>query len=143
MIDTAVARYLESLGLIAFDEEGTDGDAFLASMPDQPDEAVLLTATGGVGLTPQSQEYSEPTLQILVRGNPHDTDGPHLRAVGIYEALAGLHRITLDPGDFALYVVRVTALQSWPASIGQDENERFTYTQNHAFHIFHPTVHRE
>lgn len=142
-IETAVGRYLDAQGVIDLDEEGVGGNTFLFAMPSDPDVAVMLNPTGGVGLDDQGSPYDEPSLQVMVRGNPHDPRSAQDLIKAIYEALVGLHRIKLDPGGTQeAYVVRVLALQSDPANLGRDDNERFQFSQNFTFHIHKTTANR-
>lgn len=143
MIELAVARHLATAGLLTLDENGTGGNTFIGAKPSNPNQLVMLKLTGGMNLSDQGDGYDEPTLQIWTRGEPHERDWPRQKIKGIYEALVGLHKITLDPGGTAeTYVVRVLALQSAPADLGRDANERWEFSQNFAFHIRSETPNR-
>jgi hypothetical protein len=141
MIAVAVAKHLGSLGLVTFDETGVTGDCFIGTMPSGPNEAVALTPSGG-NPTSSHHGYDEPVLQVRVRGTT-DPRVPYLRARRIYEALVGLHAVTLDfGGDDEVYVVRTVAQQSDPASIGVDDVGRHEYVLNFAFYVRALTAHR-
>lgn len=142
-IEHAVGRYLTNLGVLTLDEVGTGGDTFLGAMPSSPDLAVMLKPTGGMGLT-NEDGYDEPTLQVMTRGEPHDRPTPYDRITAIYNQLVGLRAIWLDPGgDAETYVVRVLAMQSAPADLGRDENERWRWSHNYQLLIRNKTDHRK
>lgn len=141
MIAVAVARYLDELGIVTFDETGVTGDCFIANMPTGPNEAVALTPSGGIP-TDSHHGYDEPTLQARVRSTTDPRPG-YVRARRIYSALVGLHAVTLDGGgDDEVYVIRTTAQQSDPASIGVDDVGRHEFVVNFAFRIRSRTTHR-
>lgn len=142
-IETALGRYLHSIGVVNLDETGTAGNTFLGTMPTSPNLAVMLKATGGMALT-NELGYDEPTVQVLTRGEPHDRTTPRQLIQNIYAALAGLRDVTFDPGGTReTYVVRVLALQSAPADIGRDVNERHEFSQNFSVHVRNKTNHRQ
>lgn len=142
MLAVAVAKYLHATGVVVFDETGTTGDAFIGKLPSTPDDAVALTPSGGLP-TNSHHGYDEPTLQIRARSGAYDPRPAYLRLRQIYDALVGLHAVTLDfGGDDEVYVVRTVALQSDPAPIGPDENDRPEYVLNFAFRIRSLTTHR-
>lgn len=141
-IETAVGRYLTTRGVCSLDEGGVTGDTFLGNMPSEPDLAIMLKPTGGMALA-NELEYDEPTLQVMVRAAQYDRSTARQRLSDIYGELVGLRAVTLDPGGSEeVYVVRVLALQSAPADLGLDDNERPQFSQNFAFHVRNPTQHR-
>lgn len=142
-IDLALARYLDATGVVDFDETGVSGNTFLGHMPSTPDAAIMFKVTGGLSLDNAGSGYDEPSIQVMTRGEVYDRQGPLDRILDIYSALAGLHAVTLDEGGTAeTYVVRVLALQSYPADLGMDDNERWEWSQNYTFHIRSRTLHR-
>jgi hypothetical protein len=142
MLTAAVAKYLDTLGLVTFDAEGVTGDTFVDSMPSSPDEAVSISATGGQP-TNSHDGYDMPVIQVRVRGAKHDPRPPYLRARAIYEGLVGLHAVTLDEGGpDEVRVIRTIALQSDPAPIGVDDNDRHEFVTNFAFTVRALTEHR-
>lgn len=142
-IETAVARHLNAQGIVAFDESGVAGNTFLYALPSQPDVAVLINPTGGVGTSDNEEGYDTPTLQVITRGAIHDPTGPHLLALAIYAELAGLHKMTLDEGGTEeVWLVNCLPLQSAPANLGRDDNERYQFSQNYALHVRNQTPHR-
>jgi hypothetical protein len=142
MLTAAVAKYLAGLDLLAFDAEGVTGNTFIDTMPSAPDTAVAIFGTGGQP-TNSHDGYDQPVVQVRTRGAKHDPRPPYLRARAIYEALVGLHSITLDDGgDDEVRVIRTVALQSDPAPIGADDNDRHEFVINFAFYIRALTAHR-
>jgi hypothetical protein len=138
ILAVALARYLDGLGLLDFDELGVTGDTFIAAVPAQPDEVVILTPSGGPA--PDFRlGYDSPTLQLRYRG----TRDPRIalqRAESIYAALQSLGGVTLPDGT---YVTRCMALQSNPTFIGNDQNGRAEFTHNFEFEVRNPTPYRE
>jgi hypothetical protein len=142
MLTAAVAKHLASLDLLTFDAEGVTGDTFIDTMPSAPDVAVAISGTGGQP-TNSHDGYDMPVLQVRVRGEKHDPRPPYLRARAIYGALVGLHAVTLDDdGDDEVRVIRTVALQSDPAPIGVDDNDRHEFVINFAFTVRALTEHR-
>lgn len=138
MLVDGLARYLDGLGLVEFDELGIEGDCFIAAFPSAPDEIVVITPTGG----PEGDfrlGYDSPTVQLRYRSTT-DPRPALERAHEIHQALQSLGNVTLPDGT---YVARVIALQSGPTSIGQDQNGRHEYTQNFEFHVRAASAHRE
>lgn len=142
MIEAALAKYLQAAGLVTYKAGQSGGDCFLDTLPSRPDAAVMVKATGGLAMEDGAfNPWDEPTVQVLVR-SPSLRAGAE-RARAIYAALQGLHNTTLDPGGVdAVYLVSATAVQSAPAHIGRDENDRHLFAQNFALHVRTDTVHR-
>jgi hypothetical protein len=131
-----IARYLDQLGLVEFDETGTTGDCFEEVMPDKPDSAVSLTLYGGP--EPDSKlPYEEPRVQVRVRGGA-DPRVSRARAQAIYSALHGLDHETLPDGTFVVLCIAI----STPASIGRDTNSRHEHVINFRCEITSVTAHR-
>ena len=111
MIAVAIARYLDSQGIVSFDETGTTGNCFIGHMPSTPDEAVMLKSTGGDPVDIKFS-YDEPRLQTLVRGTTDPTSG-EAKAQEIYDALHGLGAVLLDPGGSEeVWLVRCMAVDT-------------------------------
>lgn len=142
MIAVALARHLASLGLLVFDETGATGDTFIGMMPAAPDTAVAISPAGG-NPTNSHDGYDEPLVQIRTRGPAHDPRPAYLRCRDLYDAVVGLHAVTLDfGGPDEVFVIRTVAVQSDPAPIGPDDNNRAEYVQNFAFRTRSLTTHR-
>lgn len=137
MIAVGIARYLESLGLLNFDEAGVTGDTFIETMPSEPDEAVMVVAMPGPGAD-SKLGYDHPGVQIMVRGTQDPRESWN-RARAIYDALHGLGPITL-PDDTRL--ISCVCLQSGPVPIGKDSNGRFEHTLNFDTEVRALTAHR-
>lgn len=137
MIAVGIARYLESLGLLNFDEAGTTGDTFIEVMPSSPDQAVMVVAMPGPA-SDSELGYDTPGVQVMVRG----TQDPRVswqRARGIYDALHGLGPIDLPDGTRLL---SCHCLQSGPIPIGTDSNGRYEHTLNFEAEVRALTTHR-
>jgi hypothetical protein len=137
VISIGIARYLESLNLLEFDEAGVHGDTFVESMPSSPDQAVMVIDQPGPG-SDSELGYDSPGFQVIVRG----TSDPRVsfdRAREIYDALHGLGPVNLPDGTRLLSCV---AMQSHPVPIGQDSNNRFEHTLNFQTEVRALTAHR-
>lgn len=143
MLAIAVARYLAAeIDFLVYDEDGTDGNLFVAWMPSTPDIAVALMPQPG---TPQLSKLptDTPGLQALIRGEAQDPRPSYEMARTIYDALTCLDLVTLDEGgDDETRVIGCTALQSDPVGIGQDSNQRHEWSLNFSFRTHAPTTHR-
>jgi hypothetical protein len=125
MLSSEIAEYLDALGIGRFDESGATGDIFITAVPPQPDEATIITQTGGLSARGYDH-YDNPSVQVRVRGT-RDPRVAEARAQAIYDALHGMRNTRLvDGGAFVVSCLAVSA----PASIGQDENRRHEYTIN-------------
>lgn len=144
MIAVALAKYLHAQGLLIYEPSRASGDAFIAQLPSSPDAAVAIVPYGGTPLPERgSLPWDEPTLQLLIRGVPDDPIGPHTLARRLYEALQGLHDVTLDEGGAdEVYLAMARCLQTDPVHIGSDENRRHRYVVNLACHVRAQTTHR-
>lgn len=142
MLAVAVARHLHTEGLAALDETGATGDLFVAHMPNKPDAAVCVMPTGGIAQRTR-HPIDIPTIQILIRGAPHDARTPLQRADAIYAALAALDNALLDPGGpDEVWIIGCTPAQSGPIPMGQDELQRPEWSLNFELRVHNPTVHR-
>ena len=144
MISRALAKYLDAESLATYRPEG-GGDCFPErDFPDDPDEAVRIISTGGNPTTAAATwGYDEPTVQLLVRGEVDDPEGPLLRAEALYAALQGLRYATLDSGgEDEVFVVVTSSPQTAPVNIGTDERSRYRFSLNFALHVRALTAHR-
>lgn len=137
MLAVAVARYLDQLGLVRFDETGVAGDCFIAVLPASPDRVVALFPAGGAAPDP-ALGYDTAALQIVVRGT-QDPRTASERAEAIYGALHGL-RSTALPGG--VWVVLCRAMQSGPVWVERDANGRHVMSLNFELEVRHVTAHR-
>lgn len=143
MLAIAVAKHLDLVvPNVTFDEAGVTGNTFIATVPSSPDAVIAITPSGGAAnRTLQPDDF--PSLQVRCRGPRFDPRPGYATARAIYEALNGLDNITLDQGgEHEVRVVGCTAVQSDPASIGVDENDRHEWVVNLDFHVHAPTTHR-
>lgn len=138
MLVDEIAQYLHQQGLGVFAPDGIGGDIFVATLPQAPDECVMLRPTGGFAAD-SKLGYDDPTVQILVRGTQDPRTGGE-RAQAIYGALQGLHDVALPGGT---WVVSCLGLQSGPVHIGSDGNGRHEYSLNFRFEIRSLSANRE
>lgn len=143
MLARALARHLTgTVAGVTFDPDGTTGNTFIATMPDAPDVAVMVSPYGGLP-QPTRRPVDEVTVQVMTRGAPFDPVGPFDMAQAIYGQLACLDHAVLDEGGAdEVLVLATTPLQSGPVSIGRDENDRHEYTVNAQVRAYNPTAHR-
>ena len=139
----ALARHIHQLGLGTYDPDGAGGDVFYARMPSSPDKAIMVMPSGGEpDLASGTLPYDVPVTQVMVRGErtkPLDTER---RAWAIYDALNGLHRVTLDQGgEDEIYLVGMTAMQP-PVHVDTDKSGRDTWTINFRARVRRPSQHR-
>ncbi|WP_446049399.1 minor capsid protein [Streptomyces albidoflavus] len=128
-----LARYLDGLGLVAYDPTGMSGDLFVETMPPAPDQAVSLTLYDGPA--PDARDDAEQRrLQLRVRGGP-DPRVSRARAEALYRALHGLRGIELPDGTHLV----VAAARSTPAPMGTDTNGRHEHVVNFDLDVAGPT----
>lgn len=135
MLAAEIAASLAGLGLVTFDPAGATGDAFVDVLPSAPDAAVMLRVTGGA-MADGKLGYDTVSLQVLVRGTT-DPRTASARASAIYDALHGLHHVTLPEGTWLL-----NCRGFRPGSLGRDEAGRHEYTANYTLEIRAVTSHR-
>lgn len=135
MIGTGIAQYLDSLGLVIFNEAGVGGNTFLDTTPQSPAEAVVIFHTGSAG-SDFHHGYNQPTVQIMVRGGP-DPRISYSRSTDIYQALHGLGHTVLPDGT---KVISCEAVQSAPISLGQDTGGLHRHAINYQLDIYAPTA---
>lgn len=136
MIAVEVAKFLNELNLVEFDEAGVDGDCFIDDMPASPDQAVGIFSTGGFR-GDFKFAWDNPTFQVRVRGE-RDPRVSYERARNIYNALHAL-------GDMQfgnLWLHRLEGLQSDPVSIGRDPQDRFEHVINFEAEVKAPVGNR-
>jgi hypothetical protein len=141
----ALARYLTAQGHGTFDGLGTRSDIYVGRQPPKsPANIIMVNPTGGVPvLAGGTRPYDEPTVQLLVRSACREDAAGLRRAQGLYDALHGLHNVTMDAtGDDPVYVVRVLAQQSAPISAGVDGEGRSLWSINLAARVRNSTAHR-
>jgi hypothetical protein len=122
-----LARFLHDQGFGTFDPEGVAGNIFINTSPADPNESMAIYTTGGPGSDP-ANEYGRSNIQLLIRTIPHDPRGGETKATGIINTLNGFNSGYLIAGGN--WIIDVSAIQSAPNSIGQDQNNRFEYSQN-------------
>jgi hypothetical protein len=132
-----LARYLAARGLITYDPATGLGDVFFDVMPDSPDAAVALTATGG-GEIDSKLPYDSPSVQVRARGPATDRSVARARAWALYGELHGLGPLDLPDGTRLLSCI---AAQT-PTSMGQDTTGRLDYVFNVGCETYAPSVHR-
>lgn len=141
----ALARHLDTnVTGVTYDQMQASGNTFIATMPSTPDLAVAITPSGGIPWNGHgSLPTDEPTLQIRVRSDEYDPR-PGLDLIDdIYHELVGLHGQAIDVGgDAETYIHRTLFLQTGPASIGRDANQRTEFVINPIFRIRALSTHR-
>ncbi|MBE0430067.1 MAG: hypothetical protein IBX61_09400 [Thermoleophilia bacterium] len=135
----AVARLLNSLGIVTYDEAGASGDCFTGPLPPEPDLAVSIRQYGGSGDIKFAQDM--PRIQVRVRAA---TSGEALaKATEIYNALHALSYTVLNPGgDAEAYLIECRALDL-PGDIGADENGRPEFSTNYEITQIGNSTYRE
>lgn len=140
MIAAAVAKYLMAQGLVIYDETLPTADCFIATLPAEPDNVVMLRPIPG--RRPEVKfGYDYPSLQVWVR----DTDyrRGEERANNIYAELQSLRTIDLDvDGPDAVRLLDCQAGTSGPAYLNTDDNGRHEWSMNFDLSITLPTAHR-
>lgn len=119
-----IAKYLDTAGILDFDETGITGNTFIDNLPAEPDTAVGIY-TGSAGPPDTKTLLDRPGLQFIVRAASSVT--AYALAVSIRTALHAQTNLTLTSG---LLVRQMTANQSRPVYIGTDENGRHQYSVN-------------
>lgn len=143
MIAVAVARHLAAtVDGLTMDETLGTGNVFIDWMPSTPDVAAAVMSQPG-----EPQLTNDPSdvagVQVLIRAARGDVRPGHAMARTVYSELTCLDLVTLDDGGpDEVFVVGCTALQSDPAPIGQDENQRPEWSLNFRLHTHAPTAHR-
>lgn len=136
-----LVQYLDEQGVVTM--SGPDRDVDFGAMPDGagvPDEMIVFTPYGGPMSDPKLG-YDTPTFQVRARGpSTGDAITPRSRCKAIYNALHGLTNVELPDGT---WVVSVFGLQSEPAWLERDANQRVHYVQNYQMEIRSITEHRE
>lgn len=95
-----------------------------------PSQAVFVAVTGGPPPTPYAgagQSFSDYRVQVRIRGNPGDQQGPLAIARWIN---ALLHTATIPCAATAGDYVGCWALQSDPLPLGADKNGAYDYSMN-------------
>jgi hypothetical protein len=126
MLVKAMAQYLHDLGIVNYQPSLVTGNTFIMEVPPGPDLAITLTPSGGS--EPDHQlGYDRDSFQIRTRGPRGSGEATYQKALDISNAISGLKHVTLPGGIYLLYCY---AVQSTPASIGRDQNQRPEFTQN-------------
>lgn len=131
-----LARHLHDRGLVDYQPDAAGGDCYLDTMPQTPDQVVVLTLYGGLEADSRLP-YDEPRLQVRTRGTTSRKTS-YDRAQLVYDELNGLGPLTLPDGTRLLLAY---ALQT-PASLGLDDNGRHGHTTNYQLEVVAPTAHR-
>ncbi|MHB9054251.1 MAG: minor capsid protein [Thermoleophilia bacterium] len=136
----AIAKHLTGLSIVTYDETLPTADCFIAKMPPEPDDAVMLMPVSG----PKPDVkfgYDSPSLQVMTRAVKF-RDGVE-QADAIYNALQSLRTVTLDEGGSdEVRLLDCQAVQAPAYYLGTDDNGRHKWSQNFDLEIAHPTVHR-
>ena len=137
MLAVELAKYLDALGLVKYDEAGSTGDVYIGQLPSVPDNLVAIYPTGGPG-SDQKLGYDSPSVQVIVRNvNIVSADS---KAREIYDALHGISSISLPDGT---WTVSCHGIQSGPVYIGQDKNDRHEFSLNFMLEVRNKNANRE
>lgn len=134
-----IARYLDAEDIGSYEPASADGSIFIQKLPQTPDEAIAIFSSGGFEASGK-WGYDAPTVNIQVRGEPHDPIGALAKAREVYGALQGLHAVTLPDGT---RVINCRGIQSGPVSLGQDDEDRFRFSLNFQLEVRNVTQNRE
>lgn len=137
MIASAVAQYLDGLGIVDYDPTGITGDTFIDLMPERSGTTIAIFDYPG----PQPDAlhgYDYPNVQVRVRAG-RDPRVAKAKLMQVYAALHNLHAVDLPGG---IHAVSCWARQSGPAPLGPDGNGRYEFTQSYELHIRNVTTHR-
>lgn len=141
MIAVAVAKHLMTRGLLIFDETLPTADCFIASLPPEPDNVVMLRPVAGH--KPEVKfGYDYPSLQLWVRDRDYRTGEE--RALALYSEMQSLRTATLDEGGSdEVRLLDCQSVASGPAYLNTDENGRHEWSMNFDLSITNPTAHRK
>lgn len=144
MISAALAQHLsDNVAGCTFDPDGDNGNVFCGFMPSTPDVAVMIDVP-----TSQPQPTRLPTdlpqPHLLVRGSRQNQREAYDLARAIYAECACLDLVTMAAGTVdEVFVIGTTPAQSGPVDIGQDDNQRFTFSLNFDMRVAAQTTHRQ
>lgn len=113
---------------ITYDDTGVSGNIFQDVLPTSPDIAVMVQGTGGFPKDMFLVDYSEPTVQVIVRG----TRDPRVARGLINEIVdtIGTLGATKFVNDGDWYVIKCHAIQPQGIYIGPDDNNRHRFSIN-------------
>lgn len=120
IVTDAVLRWLADQG---------HTDLHLDHMPDAPDEAVAVVATGGTDVAGAVAGWTDPTVQILVRGT-HDPRTSASQAQTIADDLQSLAGDVADSQGGDGRVAGVELVQPHPVRVGLDQAGRHRHSIN-------------
>lgn len=131
MLITEIMQYLADQGIGIYDPTGATGNIFMGVLPQSPDQVIAVTPTGG---NPSSMkcQYDSPSVQVVVRGTADPRTG-YSKALDVYGVMHGFGSKPFVSGGH--WVVMCEGVQSDPASLGPDENNRFRYSLNFIIEI--------
>ena len=124
MLAIDAAMYLHSQGIVTFDEDGAEGNAFIEALPSTPDLAVGIFSAGGAAPEVRNA-LDRPALMFVIRGGS-DPRAVQMLARQIWTAWHGLTKTELAPGG--VYVGLARARESEPVAQGPDESGRHRYS---------------
>ena len=127
---TEVIAFIQTeLGLGTYTPNAAGGTIYLDSMPATPDVLISVYVTGGAppetGFGVPGIQYEFPTCAIRVRGAANDRQGPHARAILIYNALPTIQGRTLSGTKYQT----LKPMQP-PFIYEMDSEKRFVWTFN-------------
>jgi hypothetical protein len=113
-----IADKLAALGM------GTVGsDIWIGMMPERPDVVAVVYESAGqppeTGFSVDGLQYESPNVQVVMRGERGDYEGPRTRAETAYKELAKIQAVTL--GSNLYHMVR--PVQS-PFPLMRDDDAR-------------------
>ncbi|NRQ35983.1 hypothetical protein HII36_29735 [Nonomuraea sp. NN258] len=131
---------LDELGLGTYQVDGgLGGTIFHTVLPPEPDVAIAAALYGG-DESDSRNPWSEPRIQVRVRGTSTDAGVAEQLAQDVYDAVHGLGARELTPGGTWLQLA--VGVQAGPVYIGPDANDRHEYTVNFRVDLDRPTPNR-
>ena len=121
ILSKEVVDHLESHNVGVFGD-----DIFIGSRPQQPDDCITVTDTGG--FEPPKDTTSSPTIQVVSRSDSYKTGMNKLKE--IHSLLHNKHNYWL--GD--IFVYKSEAMGE-PGKFGVDENGRDLFSCNFHFRV--------
>jgi len=109
---------------------GTSATIFSRFMPETPNTLIVIYGTGGspptMALGSSRIAQRNPSLQIVVRGEPNDHDTPFDTAESIISKMAEIQTEAINGTVYHF----ANPLQTEPIPMGKDENKRFRVSCN-------------
>ena len=131
MITREIGRYISD-NVEKLTWEGEDNNIFVDHIPHLPDKCIGIFSTGGLNGQMWQQDYRNPTMQIIARGN-ESPEWSYEVSVEIYQLLHGRSSfdLTAENSEKIYQVVSIMGLQSEPVGLGMDSSNRHKHSLNY------------